>query len=54
MGPNEVWHVDGWMASPEKLWLKCGKSNSDPGIIAQNYMQWVAEFGDAQTGAQKN
>lgn len=28
------------------MWLKCGcgKSNTDPGIIAQNDMQYVAEF----------
>ncbi|XP_028456051.1 uncharacterized protein LOC114570053 [Perca flavescens] len=60
MGPNDVWHVDGYDKmkpfgiaisgcidgfSRKIMWLKCGKSNNDPGIIAQNYMQCVAEFG---------
>lgn len=60
MGPNEVWHVDGYDKlkpfgiaisgcidgfSRKIMWLKCGKSNNDPWIIAQNYMQCVAGFG---------
>ncbi|MEQ2178753.1 hypothetical protein GOODEAATRI_017406 [Goodea atripinnis] len=27
------------------MWLKCGKSNNDLRIIAQNYMQCISEFG---------
>ncbi|XP_061600124.1 uncharacterized protein LOC133462737 [Cololabis saira] len=59
-GPNEVWHVDGYDKlkpfgiaisgcidgfSRKVLWLKCGKSNNDPRVIAQNYIECVAEFG---------
>lgn len=59
-GPNEVWHVDGYDKlkpfgiaisgcidgfSRKVLWLKCGKSNNDPRVIAQNYIKCVAEFG---------
>ncbi|KAF6732307.1 hypothetical protein FQA47_005362 [Oryzias melastigma] len=60
MGPNEVWHVDGYDKlkpfgiaisgcidgySRRIMWLKCGKSNNDPTIIAQMYMQCAAELG---------
>lgn len=60
MGPNEVWHVDGYDKlkpfgvaisgcidgfSRKNMWLKCGRSNNDPRIIAQNYIKCVAEFG---------
>lgn len=60
MGPNEIWHVDGYDKlkpygivisgcidgfSRKIMWLKCGRSNNDPRIIAQNYMQCIAEFG---------
>lgn len=59
-GPNEVWHVDGYDKlkpfgiairgcidgfSRKIMWLRCGKSNNDPEIIAQNYIQCVSEFG---------
>lgn len=59
-GPNEVWHVDGYDKlkpfgiaisgcidgfSRKVMWLKCGKSNNDPSVIAQNYIQCVDEFG---------
>ncbi|XP_024117477.2 uncharacterized protein LOC112139011 [Oryzias melastigma] len=60
VGPNEVWHVDGYDKlkpfgiaisgcidgySRRIMWLKCGKSNNDPTIIAQMYMQCAAELG---------
>ncbi|MEQ2259684.1 hypothetical protein XENORESO_016114 [Xenotaenia resolanae] len=61
VGPNEIWHVDGYDKlkpygiaisgcidgfSRKIMWLKCGKSNNDPRIIAQDYMQCISEFGD--------
>uniref|UniRef100_A0A1A8MDN9 Integrase core domain-containing protein n=2 Tax=Nothobranchius pienaari TaxID=704102 RepID=A0A1A8MDN9_9TELE len=60
LGPNEVWHVDGYDKlkpfgigisgcidgfSRKIMWLTCGKSNKDPNVIAQNYINCVAEFG---------
>ncbi|KAG5278045.1 hypothetical protein AALO_G00094580 [Alosa alosa] len=60
MGPNEVWHIDGYDKlkpfglaisgcidgfSRKIMWLKCGKSNSDPSVIALNYMECVAQHG---------
>ncbi|XP_023810784.1 uncharacterized protein LOC111947453 isoform X1 [Oryzias latipes] len=60
MGPNEVWHVDGYDKlkpfgiaisgcidgfSRKIMWLTCGKSNNDPSVIAHNYIKCVAEFG---------
>lgn len=59
-GPNEVWHIDGYDKlkpfgiaisgcidgfSRKIMGLRCGKSNNDPEVIAQNYMQCVSEFG---------
>ena len=60
MGPNEVWHVDGYDKlkpfgiaisgcidgySRKIMWLKCGKSNKDPAIIVQMYVQCVTKCG---------
>lgn len=60
LGPNHVWHVDGYDKlkpygvaisgcidgfSRKVMWLKCGSSNNDPGIIAGHYMQCVSEYG---------
>lgn len=59
-GPNYVWHADGYDKlkpyglaisgcidgySRKVLWLVCQASNKDPGVIAQNYVQCVSEFG---------
>ena len=59
-GPNHVWHVDGYDKlkpygfgisgcidgySRKVLWLKCGPSNNDPGVIAQNYLNYLSECG---------
>ncbi|KAF3842919.1 hypothetical protein F7725_001768, partial [Dissostichus mawsoni] len=59
-GPNHVWHVDGYDKlkpyglaisgcidgySRKVLWLKCGATNNDPGVIAQNYIRCVTEHG---------
>ncbi|XP_055010791.1 uncharacterized protein LOC110155161 [Boleophthalmus pectinirostris] len=59
-GPNHVWHVDGYDKlkpygfgisgcidgySRKVLWLKCGASNNDPVVIAQNYMNCLTEYG---------
>ncbi|KAL0965948.1 hypothetical protein UPYG_G00288460 [Umbra pygmaea] len=59
-GPNHVWHVDGYDKlkpyglaisgcidgySRKILWLVCGASNNDPGVIAQNYLHFVSECG---------
>lgn len=59
-GPNHVWHIDGYDKlkpyglaisgcidgySRKVLWLMCGASNNDPGVIAQNYLQCVSERG---------
>ena len=56
----EVWHVDGYDKlkpfgiaisgcidgfSRKVMWLKSGSTNNDPGIIAQNYIQCLTEFG---------
>lgn len=60
LGPNHVWHVDGYDKlkpyglaisgcidgySRKVMWLVCGATNNDPGVIAQNYLQCVTEFG---------
>ncbi|KAL2095580.1 hypothetical protein ACEWY4_007728 [Coilia grayii] len=55
MGPNEVWHVDGYdklkpfgvaiSGCIDGFSRKCGKSNSDPSIIAHNYMECVVQHG---------
>ena len=59
-GPNHVWHVDGYDKlkpyglaisgcidgySRKVMWLVCGASNNDPGVIAQNYLHCVSECG---------
>ncbi|XP_059188561.1 uncharacterized protein LOC131971250 [Centropristis striata] len=59
-GPNHVWHVDGYDKlkpygfgisgcidgySRRVLWLKCGASNNDPVVIAQNYLNCLSECG---------
>lgn len=59
-GANHVWHVDGYDKlkpygfglsgcidgfSRKVLWLRCGASNSDPGIIAQYYLNCLCECG---------
>ncbi len=59
-GPNHVWHIDGYDKlkpyclaisgcidgySRKALWLVCRASNSDPGVIAQNYLKCVSECG---------
>lgn len=31
--------------SQKMMWLNCGKTNSDPSVIAQMYVNCVAEFG---------
>lgn len=56
----EVWHIDGYDKmkpfgiavsgcidgfSRRIMWLKCGKSNNDPRVIAQNYISSVSEHG---------
>ncbi|XP_048111462.1 uncharacterized protein LOC125302346 [Alosa alosa] len=60
LGPNYTWHVDGYDKlkpyglaisgcidgySRKVLWLVCGASNNDPGVIAQNYIRCVSEGG---------
>ncbi|TMS11885.1 hypothetical protein E3U43_019276, partial [Larimichthys crocea] len=60
MGPNEVWHADGYDKlkpfgisisgcidgfSRKIMWLNCGKTNNDPSVIVQNYINCVAEYG---------
>ena len=60
LGPNHVWHVDGYDklkpyglaisgcidGYPHKvMWLICGLSNNNPEIIAQHYLHCVTEFG---------
>lgn len=57
-GPNHVWHVDRYGKlkpyglglsgcidgfSQKVLWLRCGASNNDPGVIAQNYLNCLSE-----------
>lgn len=59
-GPNQVWHVDGYDKlkpfgvaisacvdgfSRKVMWLSCGSSNNDPGIIAKYYMECLSRFG---------
>ncbi|CAI5677978.1 unnamed protein product [Oreochromis niloticus] len=59
-GPNQVWHVDGYDKlkpfgvaisacvdgfSRKVMWLNCGSSNNDPGVIAKYYMECVTRFG---------
>lgn len=58
--PNHVWHVDGYDKlkpysfalnscidgySGKVLWLRCGASNNDPGVIAQYYLNCLSECG---------
>ena len=60
MGPNETWHVDGydklkpfgiavsgWFDgfSRKIMWLNFWKTNNDPSIIVQNYINCVVEHG---------
>lgn len=59
-GLNQVWHVDGYDKlkpfgvaisacvdgfSRKVMWLSCGSSNNDPGIIAKYYMECLSRFG---------
>lgn len=58
MGPNYIWHVDGYDKlkpygisvsgcidgfSRKIMWLKCGPTNNNPAVIALNYMNCVSE-----------
>ena len=59
LGPNDCWHVDGydklkpfnfaihgWIDGHSRivLWLKVGKSNSNPKVIANYFMDLVTFF----------
>lgn len=59
-GPNHVWHIDCYDKlklyglaisgcidgySRKVLWLVCGASNNEPGVIAQNYLHCASECG---------
>ncbi|XP_051798985.1 uncharacterized protein LOC127532017 [Acanthochromis polyacanthus] len=60
MGPNETWHIDGYDKlkpfgiaisgcidgfSRKIMWLNCGKTNNNPSVIAQYYINCVVEHG---------
>uniref|UniRef100_A0A3P9IEL3 Integrase core domain-containing protein n=1 Tax=Oryzias latipes TaxID=8090 RepID=A0A3P9IEL3_ORYLA len=60
MGPNETWHVDGYDKlkpfgiaingcidgfSRKIMWLNCGKTNNDPLVIAQYYVNCIVKHG---------
>ncbi|XP_039608696.1 uncharacterized protein LOC120528585 isoform X1 [Polypterus senegalus] len=60
LGPNYVWHVDGYDKlkpygiaisgcidgfSRKILWLSCGPTNNNPAVIATNYVLCVAKLG---------
>ena len=59
-GPNQCWHIDGYDKlkpfgfaihgaidgySRHVLWLKVGRTNNNPSVIAQYYLQCIKELG---------